>query len=193
MVSKNAHIGVLALQGAFAKHLDMLRTLGVRASPVRLLKELNQCDALIIPGGESSTMLRQIDSANLREPLIEFASKKPMFGTCAGLILMASKELGKTINPLGLIDLTVERNAYGRQIDSFLAKLKIHLKSRVKTFDCSFIRAPVIRKWGSSVTVLATYNELPILVQQGKLLCSSFHPELTNDPSIHQYFISLLN
>jgi pyridoxal 5'-phosphate synthase pdxT subunit len=194
MVSKNAHIGVLALQGAFAKHLEMLKALQVKASPIRLPKELNQCDALIIPGGESTTMLRQMENVQFREPLIQFASKKPLFGTCAGLILMSNEELGRTITPLGLMDFSVERNAYGRQFDSFCAKLKIQLKPRMaKTFPCSFIRAPIIRRWGSQVNVLATYKDTPVLVQQGHLLCSTFHPELTDDPTIHSYFLHLLN
>lgn len=193
MVKKDLHIGVLALQGAFAKHLSMVKSLGVKASPVKLPKELEKCDALIIPGGESTTMLRQIDTNHLREPLLEFAAKKPLFGTCAGLILMAKEDVGRTINPLGIIDMTVERNAYGRQLESFKADLKVQLTARnFKQFPCQFIRAPIITRYDPSLSVLATYRNEPVLIQQGRHLCATFHPELTNDSSIHHYFIGLI-
>lgn len=190
MVIKNLHIGVLALQGAFAKHLEMIKSLGAIATPIRFPKQLEECDALILPGGESTTILRQMDHFGLRDPILEFAAKKPLFGTCAGMIMMARNEIGRTVKPLKLMDITVERNAYGRQIDSFTATLKVQLKTS-HTYNGSFIRAPIIRSHGAAVTVLATYNDLPVLVQEGKHLCCSFHPELTSDPSIHRYFLSL--
>lgn len=193
MVSKNLNVGVLALQGAFARHLSMVKSLGVRAAPVRFAHELQSCDALIIPGGESTTMLCQIEACGLREPLLSFASVKPLFGTCAGLILMSKEDVGRTIKPLGILDMTVERNAYGRQLESFKADLKVSLKPRHKTFSCQFIRAPVITRLCPSITVLAAYRDQPVLVQQGMHLGSSFHPELTQDPSIHQYFINCIS
>lgn len=192
MVSKNLHIGVLALQGAFDKHLEMSKLLGVKASAVRFPKQLELCDALILPGGESTTMLRQMEPLNFREALLRFAEKKPLFGTCAGMILMAKEEVGRTINPLGIVDIAVERNAYGRQFDSFSAKLKIHFKKAPKVFPGSFIRAPMIKRCGPEVSVLCTHDEAPVLVQQGQHLCAAFHPELTSDPSVHHYFFSLL-
>ncbi len=192
MVSKTLHIGVLALQGAFAKHLEMISSLGARGTAVRFPAQLGQLDALILPGGESTTMQRQMETFHFREALLEFAAKKPVFGTCAGMILMAREEAGRTITPLGLVDIAVERNAYGRQYDSFLTKLKIQLKKSSKLYPCSFIRAPRINQCGAGVSVLATYNDAPVLVQQGRHLCSAFHPELTNDPAIHQYFFSLI-
>lgn len=179
------------MQGAFAKHLEMVRALGAKAIPVRQPAELERCDALIIPGGESTTMLRQIDTNGLRQPLLQFAASKPIFGTCAGLILMSKEDVGKTVNPLGIMDMTVERNAYGRQLESFSAEIKIQLKPRIfKLFPCQFIRAPVIKRLDQTISVLAAYRDEPVLVQQGRHLCSSFHPELTRDNTIHHYFLS---
>lgn len=165
-------IGVLALQGAFAKHREMLDRINVPSLEVRTPKELAQVDGLIIPGGESTTMLK------LNElPLTEF--DRPIFGTCAGMILMAH---------LGFLDITVERNAYGRQCDSFSTDLTVHL-AKPHTIHAIFIRAPrVIEIQLPEVKVLA---ETPVLLRQGDYLASAFHPELTKDPAIHHYFVQI--
>ncbi|WP_068467444.1 pyridoxal 5'-phosphate synthase glutaminase subunit PdxT [Candidatus Protochlamydia phocaeensis] len=186
-------IGVLALQGDFAKHCEMLRSLGVEVKEVRKPEELAQCDGLIIPGGESTVMLRQIDFIQMREPLRSFAESKPVFGTCAGLILLSSKVQASRLKSLGLLDVTVERNAFGRQIESFEAFVPLHLQpDHEKLFRAYFIRAPRIRSNASHVQLLASYEGEPVLIQQGHLLGASFHPELTADPTIHQYFLEMV-
>ncbi|CUI15888.1 Glutamine amidotransferase [Candidatus Protochlamydia naegleriophila] len=186
-------VGVLALQGDFAKHEDMLRSLGIQVCQVRTPQELEGCDALIIPGGESTVMLRQLDFIKMKEALQDFAQERPLFGTCAGLILMSSSVQLSTMKPLGLLDITVERNAYGRQVESFQASVGLHLASgHDKIFHAFFIRAPRIRANGEEVKVLASYQGEPILVRQGHLLGASFHPELTGDPTIHQYFLEMV-
>lgn len=177
-------IGVLALQGAFAKHLQVLRELGVLALEVRTSKELSLCDGLIIPGGESTTMAFQIKEKELQTPLKEFASSSPIFGTCAGMILMAQG------GPLPILPLSVERNAYGRQKDSFLAPISSTFF--LNPIEAFFIRAPRITALHSpDIQILASYKGDPILVRYQQHLAASFHPELTNDPQIHQYFIQL--
>ncbi len=186
-------IGVLALQGDFSKHEEMLRSLGVQVCQVRTPQELEVCDALIIPGGESTVMLRQLDFIKMKEAMLEFAQQKPLFGTCAGLILMSSCVQSSAMKPLGMLDITVERNAFGRQVESFQATVGLHLSSgREKIFQAFFIRAPRIRANGEQVEVLASYQGEPILVRQGHLLGASFHPELTGDPTIHQYFLQMV-
>lgn len=187
-------IGVLALQGAFAKHQAMIEKLGGQVLLVRTPADLQKCDGLIIPGGESTTIYRQMNFINLVEPLVEFAEKKPVFGTCAGLILM-SKDLinGSLTEPLGLLDITVERNSYGRQIDSFQVPLDVSLAKTNRPVAAFFIRAPRIRRCGSDVKVLASYESEPVLVQQGFHLGATFHPELTSDTFIHEHFLSLVD
>ena len=165
-------IGVLALQGAFAKHREMLAKIGVDSIEVRTQEELERCDGLILPGGESTTMLKLNDLS-----LCTF--NRPMFGTCAGMILMAK---------LGLLDVTVARNAYGRQCASFSTQIEVHL-DRPHAFHAIFIRAPQITSINApDVQVL---SQEPVIVQQGNNLATSFHPELTNDPLIHHYFVQL--
>lgn len=187
-------IGVLALQGAFAKHKAMIERLGGAVILVRTPEDLIKCDGLIIPGGESTTIYRQMNFIELVAPLLEFAKKKPVFGTCAGLILM-SKDLinGSTTQPLGLLDVTVERNSYGRQIDSFQTELEVMLSKSPKTVSAFFIRAPKIRRCGPDVKVLANFASEPVLVQQGFHLGATFHPELTADTFIHEYFLSIVD
>lgn len=194
MIIKNRlKIGVLALQGAFAKHEAMIADLGVAVIQVRTPGDLQSCDGLIIPGGESTTIFRQMNFIELIEPLIQFATKRPVFGTCAGLILI-SKDLinGSLTKPFGLLDVTVERNSYGRQIDSFQTLLEISLPPKKSVVPALFIRAPRIRRCGPDVRVLATHSSEPVLVQQGIHLGATFHPELTTDASIHEYFLSMV-
>lgn len=182
----NCVIGVLALQGAFAKHQELLEKVGAASLQVRTPDELSLCDGLILPGGESTSMAFHIQEKGLLDPLKTFAKTFPLFGTCAGMILMAQEGI------LSLLSITVARNAYGRQKDSFLAPLKTTLSP--DTLQVPFIRAPRITKIHSpEVHVLAEWEGSPVLVQQGKHLAASFHPELTNHYQIHQYFKSLCN
>lgn len=186
-------VGVLALQGAFAKHIEMLKSLKVHAIEVKKAEDLDNCDALIIPGGESTTMTHQMHFIRLREKLKEFAHTKPIFGTCAGLILISSEILESEMKPFGLIDIKVLRNAFGRQIDSFKAdiSLELNLKKPI-IFPAMFIRAPRIKEWGKEVEILASFEGEPVLVKQGYHLGATFHPELTKDTSIHRYFLNLV-
>jgi 5'-phosphate synthase pdxT subunit len=183
-------VGVLALQGAFAKHIEMLRSLGVETIEVRKPSDLHKCHGLIIPGGESTTILRQISYIKLEADLLEFAKTKPLFGTCAGLILMSKKIISDPMTSFGILDTEVERNAFGRQVESFTAEIELHLESKTsKKFRCVFIRAPRIRAYSSNVEVLAEYENEPILVKQGFHLGATFHPELTSDAAVHRYFL----
>ncbi|MED7819763.1 MULTISPECIES: pyridoxal 5'-phosphate synthase glutaminase subunit PdxT [unclassified Francisella] len=175
-------IGVLAIQGAYAKHSDMLKSLGADVRLVKSNNDFDDIDRLVIPGGESTTLLNVIEKHSLFDRLYDFCSKNPIFGTCAGSII-----LSKGKGYLGLIDLTVERNAYGRQLDSFVTNFDFNGKS----VSGVFIRAPKFIAVGDNVDVLSSYDQLPVLVKQGNILVSSFHPELTNDVSIHEYFLNM--
>jgi pyridoxal 5'-phosphate synthase pdxT subunit len=182
-------VGILAIQGDFALHSKMLDRIG---SPWRLVKhsgELEAVDALILPGGESTTMLTFFAREGMGEAIAKFAaSGKPVFGTCAGAILLAKEVTTPPQDHLGLLDVSVERNAYGR-----------HIHSAVRTGECPelsshpiemvFIRAPIIRRVGDSVRVLGRAEGLPVLVEQANLLAATFHPELTQDETIHRYFL----
>lgn len=186
-------IGVLALQGAFAKHIEMIQGLGVQAKEIRKPHELAECDALIIPGGESTTMLRQVEFIGLREALLDFVRHKAVFGTCAGLILLSKQIVESPMTPFGVMDIVIERNAFGRQIESFKMDVEICLgKEKPRPYEAVFIRAPRIKECSPNVKVLSRCNEEPILVQQGHYLGSTFHPELTNDPLIHRHFLTLV-
>lgn len=191
-MARQVTVGVLALQGAFAKHIQMLKSIGAHTKEVRVPCDLDDCDALIIPGGESTTILHL--AKNIREPLQKFIETKPVFGTCAGLILLAKQIVGHAdMLPFKVMDIAVERNAFGRQAESFVANVDIHLgKEKARPFKAFFIRAPRIRHCGEGVKVLASYDDEPILIQQGHLLGATFHPELTHDASIHRYFLSLI-
>lgn len=188
---KSPLIGILALQGAFAKHQETLTSINVASQLVRKPEELEGCDGLIIPGGESSTMSNQIDFIEMRQALLSFAQSKPVFGTCAGLILMASSIEQGGVEPFGLLDISVCRNGYGRQYESFAQEVAVQLSGKAQPFHAVFIRAPRIRSCGPRVQVLASLNGEPILVRQGPHLAAAFHPELTKDPLIHRYFISM--
>ncbi|MBN9378683.1 MAG: glutamine amidotransferase subunit PdxT [Chlamydiales bacterium 38-26] len=187
-----ALIGVLALQGAFAKHIAMLESIGVRAIEVRKPEELAICQGLIMPGGESTTMKRQIEFIHLQDSLKEFSKKKPIFGTCAGLILMSHEIIADPMIPFDIIDVSVERNAFGRQHESFTVNLEAKLSQKPESIAAVFIRAPRIRHCGPEVEVLACYEGEPVLVKQGFHLAAAFHPELTHHYSIHKYFASIV-
>jgi len=183
--------GVLALQGDFEAHRAALERAGAEAVEVRTAAGLNAVDGLVIPGGESTTMLKLIEAENLFEPLREFGRSKPVFGTCAGAILLAKEVLSPQQESLGLVDLTVERNAYGRQIESRIVTLHAEPASGLpENLEAVFIRAPIIRRIGKGVTVLAEYADNAVLVEQGRHLIATFHPELTADTSIHRRFLA---
>lgn len=183
-------IGVLAIQGAFHKHALGLSRLGYQAKYVRDQVDLNECDRLIIPGGESTTILKLLKKHELLSPLRTFVQNKPTMGTCAGLILMASSK--SKFQTLDALSVTVDRNKYGRQKDSFMKTIKCSLLDREISIPVFFIRAPVINRLESTnVRVLASYNDRPVLVQENRNLGMSFHPELTENTEILEYFLSL--
>jgi 5'-phosphate synthase pdxT subunit len=185
-------IGVLALQGAAAEHIQMLSALGAEAVPVRLPSELDGLEALIIPGGESTTISKLLSDYGLMEPIRRLAKKGfPIFGTCAGLVLLAKKAPNLQMESIGVMDIEVERNAFGRQADSFEADLKIPALHN-GTFHGIFIRAPIIEKAERGVEVLCQLNGKPVAVRQGKLLACAFHPELTDDLRLHKYFLDIV-
>ncbi|MBC8097929.1 MAG: pyridoxal 5'-phosphate synthase glutaminase subunit PdxT [Armatimonadetes bacterium] len=186
-------IGVLALQGAFIEHQTMLELLGVNVTQVRMPEQLNGLDGLIIPGGESTTIGKLAVAYGLIEPLRQFAQTKPTWGTCAGMIFLA-KDIGLDRQPiLGLMNITVNRNAFGRQIDSFEAALPIEGIAG-EPFPAVFIRAPVATVVGAGVQVLAKLPSGAIVAaRQGHWLATAFHPELTADTRLHQYFVQMIN
>jgi pyridoxal 5'-phosphate synthase pdxT subunit len=181
-------IGVLALQGDFEAHRRAVERAGAQAIEVRTAAHLENIDGLIIPGGESTTMLKLLRQECLFDAVREFGCAKPIFGTCAGTILMAAEVRHPEQESLALMDLTVERNAYGRQIDSRI----VHLELDDEPLEAVFIRAPIIRKTGNGVRVLIEYQGDPVLVEQGLHMAATFHPELTSDGRIHQHFINKL-
>lgn len=184
-------VGVLALQGAFIEHIKALRELGAEAVEVRLPEHLDGLDALIIPGGESTTIGKLAVTYGLIEPLREFAQSKPTWGTCAGMIFLA-KDIGIDRQPiLGVMDITVNRNAFGRQIDSFEADLPIK-GLEGGDFHTIFIRAPIATAVGEGVEVLGALDDGRVIAaRQGHLLATAFHPELTTDRRVHQLFLRL--
>ncbi|HSM38433.1 MAG TPA: pyridoxal 5'-phosphate synthase glutaminase subunit PdxT [Candidatus Limnocylindrales bacterium] len=186
-------VGVLALQGAVREHLEAIRAIGAEAVPVRLPADLEGLDALILPGGESTTMRRLIDRYGLREPIMRMAAEgRPMLGTCAGMILLASGIADGEEPVLGLLDMVVERNAYGRQLDSFEADVDLPAIGEAPLHGV-FIRAPVVSRAGPGVEVLARDGEgRPIAVRQGRLLATAFHPELTNDRRLHRLLLEMI-
>lgn len=183
-------VGVLGLQGDFAKHIHSLNRLHVPTKVVRWPDDLSGCDALILPGGESTTFTNLMQKTGLFESIQVFGRTKPMFGTCAGLIVLAKEVLGASINPLGLIDIQVERNAYGRQVDSFSDSIDVSpIFKDNPVLDAVFIRAPKITNFGCDVHVLGTHGNDTVLARNENVLVATFHPELTRDVRIHQYFL----
>ena len=195
---KKTTIGVLALQGDFLEHLKALEKIGVSAKEVRLPKDLENINGIIMPGGESTTMANLLDVFKLRNPLIQkIKSGMPVWGTCAGMILLAKKIVQDRPEPLGLMDITVNRNAYGRQIDSFTESLKIKPLGD-KEFLVTFIRAPIIEKIGDDVEILSKHGDpsagsgQAVAVREKNMLATSFHTELATDTRFHEYFISII-
>jgi 5'-phosphate synthase pdxT subunit len=187
-------IGVLAAQGAFAEHIAALKRLGTEAAPVRLPAELQGVDGLIIPGGESTAISRLMTAYDLMKAIAKMAREGlPVFGTCAGMILMAKQVTGNGTPSLGLMDIAVKRNAFGRQVDSFEAELKIPALGE-KAFPGVFIRAPLIESCNDGAEVLARLdNGTIVAARQGRLLATAFHPELTADLRFHQYFLDIIS
>jgi 5'-phosphate synthase pdxT subunit len=184
-------VGVLALQGDFAEHESMLKRLGVDAPEVRLPSDLEGLDALVIPGGESTTITRLLEAYGLSEPIREFARAKPVWGTCAGAIVMARDATDLDRPTLDLMDIEVRRNAFGRQVDSFETDIAIE-GIEGPPLHAVFIRAPVIESVGEGVEVLARLESGEIVaVRQGQMLATSFHPELTDDPRMHALFVGM--
>lgn len=183
-------VGVLALQGDFAEHIALLRRLGAETREVRLPSDVSGIHGLVLPGGETTTISRLIDQYGLRDPILSMAREgAPLWGTCAGLIAMARKTEGRDDPVLGLMDIDVERNAYGRQVDSFETEIDVPALGEAR-FHAIFIRAPRIQRTGPEVETLARLEDgTAVAVRQGALLGTSFHPELTEDPRFHAYFL----
>lgn len=192
--SADAPVGVLALQGAFAKHVEALERCGATAVEVRTAEELKSCGALVIPGGESTTIIKLLQTFELDEPLAKrLADGMAVFGTCAGMILLARSVSDGHPDQLSFdaIDIDVRRNGYGRQINSFEADLSIDGLDG-PPLTAAFIRAPVVERTGPEVEILAEHEGAAVLCRQGNVLVSSFHPELTADDRLHQYFLDHL-
>jgi 5'-phosphate synthase pdxT subunit len=183
-------IGVLALQGAFDVHAKRLTELGAKAVLVRRPEQLAELDGLVIPGGESTTFLKNLERAGFYEVLDAFVHSKPVFGTCAGCILLAKDVANPPQRSFGVLDVSVERNAYGRQNDSVILNAETSLPGG--PLEMVFIRAPRISRVGAAVETLATRNGDPTLVRQGRLLAATFHPELTEDLRVHQLFLDMV-
>ena len=189
-------VGVLALQGDFAAHGAAVERAGALPVYIRERAQLREIDGLIIPGGESTTMLKLLRYEGLFDDLAEFGRHRPMFGTCAGAILMAKDVSNPAQESLGLMDIAVERNAYGRQIDSRVVELDPDAEFERRTapgkLEAVFIRAPIIRTVQDGVKVLAGYDGDPVLIEQGRHLAATFHPELTRDARVHKLFVEKL-
>jgi pyridoxal 5'-phosphate synthase pdxT subunit len=194
MVTKR--VGVLSLQGDFEAHGRALEKAGAQPVYVRTAAQLKEIDGLIMPGGESTTMLKLLKMEDMMEPLAAFARSNPVLATCAGVIILAKEVSHPEQESLGVLDLTVHRNGYGRQIDSRIVELdptpEFQQRTGAGKLEAVFIRAPVIERVGSSARVLVSYLEHPVLVEQGQHLAATFHPELTGDFRIHSLFLQKL-
>lgn len=185
-------IGILDVQGAVREHAQSVEVCGAKAVLVKHRDELANVDALVLPGGESTTIGKLIRAYHLHESLVErITAGMPVFGTCAGMILLAKRIIQQDDVHLGMMDITVNRNSFGRQRESFEAALLVHGVSG-DSFPAIFIRAPQVEEVGPDVRVLATYQNRVVAVQEGKMLATSFHPELTDDFRLHRYFIDMI-
>jgi len=194
MTRTRKRVAVLALQGAFAEHVASLRALGAEAFPVRLPADLDDVDGLVIPGGESTTIRRLMLSYGLAGKLRELHQQgMPILGTCAGMILLARRVLDSTESTIGAIDITVTRNAFGRQLESFQTLLTIPILGEAP-FPAVFIRAPLVAEAGPGVETLATLPDTStVAAKQGSILVTAFHPELTSDLRLHAHFLSMID
>jgi 5'-phosphate synthase pdxT subunit len=180
-------VGIVALQGAYQKHTDILEKLDVVSRLIRKPSELDDCTALIIPGGESTSISLLMQEYGLYKPIKRFADRHPVMGVCAGLIIMASKVDDARITPLGLMPFKASRNHYGRQVHSFTADLKLSFDNR--PFQAHFIRAPFIEELTPEINVIAMHDNRAVMISAGKHIALSFHPELTDDIRIHHYWL----
>ena len=180
-------VGVLALQGDYSKHIQVLKMLDFEVLEVRYPNDLSLIDGLVIPGGESTTISDLMTRVNFHETIKMFAEKKPILGTCAGLILMSKNISDDRVLSLDILDVSIDRNAYGRQVDSFTDKIKVSLNGNVHNVSAAFIRAPKINKVGSNVKILSYYKNEPVVVKQGHHLGLAFHPELEKTTIFHNY------
>ena len=188
-------IGVLSLQGDFKNHIDILKELNINVKKVRYSNDFDSLDGLIIPGGESTAISNLIVKQGLYEVIEKFVNTKPVYGTCAGLILLSSRimdsnNLKKNINLFKVLDIEIERNGWGRQIDSFVQEIKI--KPFKKDYKAIFIRAPKIKSLNKSIEVLSEFLDTPVMIKKGYILGTTFHPELTKDIRVHEYFINMV-
>ena len=181
-------IGILGIQGAYEKHANAITLAGARAEIIKYREQLDSVDGLILPGGESTTMSKMMGFRISYEDILTFGMKKPIFGTCAGLILLGKGVNDPRVHQLEIMDVEVSRNAYGSQKDSFVDDIIVNFDDA--PFHAVFIRAPQINKLGSDIRILASCNNTPVLVESNMHLGASFHPELTPDSRIHQYFIN---
>src|SRR5271155_382693 len=190
MVKKHT-IGILALQGDYEAHQKRIEELGAKTALVRSTEDLKNVDALVMPGGESSTMLKFLERDGFFDSLKNFAKSKPVFGTCAGAILLAKDVTGPEQKSLGIMDIAVRRNAYGRQLESSIHKVATNLGA--EPLEMVFIRAPKIEHVGKNVEVLAELDGKPVLARDGKNMAATFHPELSEDSRVHKLFLDILN
>lgn len=188
-VSEKNPVGVLALQGDFEKHRQALAEIGLPSKEVRTVEDLNPCSALIMPGGESTTMRKMMAAEDLDAAIKKFAEFRPIMGTCAGMILLANKIENSTVEPLKLMDITVRRNAYGRQIHSFVEFGRVPMWDNNPKLEMVFIRAPQVVSCGPTVVPLATLGEKVVMARSERILVLAFHPELTADRRAHQFFV----
>jgi 5'-phosphate synthase pdxT subunit len=195
VAGNNTTIGVLALQGAVREHLEMIERCGARGVGIKRPSGLNGVNGLIIPGGESTTIGKLIDEYGFAPELIRLGkSGTPVYGTCAGLIVMSQRVKGRHGSVLGLADVTVERNAFGRQVDSFERDILVRgIAEKDHPFRAVFIRAPVIEEAGPGVDVMASLEEGVVMAREGTFLLGAFHPELTDDVRIHRYFLEMVD
>jgi 5'-phosphate synthase pdxT subunit len=189
-----AVIGILAFQGDFSRHCEVFERLGCEVRLVKRSTQLSEIECLVIPGGESSVIDRFIRQQEMREAIIEFSECKPVWGSCAGMILLASKVTNdRSLSPLNLIDIEVERNAYGRQIESFVAVGEFSVEGSGEPLPMVFIRAPKVISTGEGVEILGTCRDETVIVRQGNAIATSFHPELTDSQRFQEFFLSLIS
>ena len=182
-------VGILALQGDYQKHRQVLEALSVPSTEVRRPDDFDRIGRLIVPGGESTTILELLGRLKLEEPFQRFITTRPVWGTCAGMVLLAATINNSTQKVFGAIDIAVDRNGYGRQYFSTVAPARFSLNGCDRSLDLVFIRAPRVTRVGSRVQVLLTWNGDPVLLAQDKVLVSSFHPELSGSTALHEYFV----
>ena len=179
-------IGVLELQGGFALHHNLLKKIGIKSTSVKVKTDFNEIDGMIIPGGESTTLSLLIEKYHLRDPILEFAKSSPVLGTCAGLIMMSKNINDNRVNPLGLLDVVISRNAYGRQINSSQKKVVFRFNEENIELFSTFIRAPKIKYYGENVTIIGKLQDYPVAVLSRNLLGLSFHPEIDGIDIFHR-------